>query len=273
MSAAPNSYGSFQEDGTVADSSRWDPVSAPATGARADCAEPLSESEVRTESRPSAVPATSGADVSPQPCSAAAVGRAQASSAPVPCGGATCVCFTRGRAVAPGVGGDWPEPLAPSAAGRWGLWPPAPSHTSPYVSASRFGKGTAAGDGSVWSGPRPRGRLAVVRPGQHRKHLCVGHPPFQRLVGFGSVTRRRSKGEGWAWLRGASLRAPPTGRLSAWAPGALTGGSCPAGQCWPCPPLPEELGGAGDGRGQPPPLPPSARVLDLSFPGGRGCCH
>lgn len=39
------------------------------------------------------------------------------------------------------------------------------------------------------------------------------------------------------------------------------------------PPAPGELGGAGDGRGQPPPLPPSARVLDLSFPGGRGCCH
>lgn len=219
------------------------------------------------------MPATSGADVSPQPCSAAAVGRAQASSAPVPCGGATCVCFTRGRAVAPGVGGDWPEPLAPSAAGRWGLWPPAPSHTSPYVSASRFGKGTAAGDGAF--GPdlvrvdaSPSSDL-----GSAESSSVWGTPSFQRLVGFGSVTRRRSKGEGWAWLRGASLSAPPTGRLSAWAPGALTGGSCPAGQCWPCPPLPEELGGAGDGRGQPPPLPPSARVLDLSFPGGRGCCH
>lgn len=182
MSAAPNSYGSFQEDGTVADSSRWDPVSAPATGARADCAEPLSESEVRTESRPSAVPATSGADVSPQPSSAAAVGRAQASSAPVPCGGATCVCFTRGRAVAPGVGGDWPEPLAPSAAGRWGVWPPAPSHISLRVSEP-LREGHGGRGRSVWSGPRPRGRLAVVRPGQHRKLLCVGHPLLPEACG------------------------------------------------------------------------------------------
>lgn len=219
------------------------------------------------------MPATSGADVSPQPCSAAAVGRAQASSAPVPCGGATCVCFTRGRAVAPGVGGDWPEPLAPSAAGRWGVWPPAPSHISLRVSEPlREGHGgrgrkRLVRTSSAWT-PRRRPTWAA-----QKAPLCGAPPPFQRLVGFGSVTRRRSKGEGWAWLRGASLSAPPTGRLSAWAPGALTGGSCPAGQCWPCPPLPEELGGAGDGRGQPPPLPPSARVLDLSFPGGRGCCH
>lgn len=182
MSAAPNSYSSFQEDGTVADSSRWDPVSAPATGARADCAEPLSESEVRTESRPSAVPATSGADVSPQPCSAAAVGRAQASSAPVPCGGATCVCFTRGRAVAPGVGGDWPEPLAPSAAGRWGVWPPAPSHISLRVSEPlREGHGgrgrkRLVRTSSAWT-PRRRPTWAA-----QKAPLC-GAPPLPEACG------------------------------------------------------------------------------------------
>lgn len=171
------------------------------------------------------------------------------------------------------MGGDWPEPLAPSAAGRW--WRLASRPLTHLFTCQRAASGRARRPGTEAFGPdlvrvdaSPSSDL-----GSTESSSVWGTPPFQRLVGFGSVTRRRSKGEGWAWLRGASLRAPPTGRLSAWAPGAPTGGSCPAGQCWPCPPLPEELGGAGDGRGQPPPLPPSARVLYLSFPGGRGCCH
>lgn len=159
---------------------RWDPVSASPPGARRDRTEPFSGSGVGTESRTPTMPPTGGAGVAPPPSSAATVGTARASSAPVLRGAPPCSRpSTLGWAVAPvwaragrslffplllGAGGICPPAASrllargPAASGRGQL--PGTEAFGPdlvHVDASPSSGPDSAGSASVWGAPSSRG--------------------------------------------------------------------------------------------------------------------